>query len=62
MELISDAPPRDEGSHLIRVGFRWWPRSEILSSVERFYPGRLPALLDAFLDGEQINEPFELWS
>jgi len=43
-------------------GFRWWPRSEILSSVERFYPGRLPALLDAFLDGEQINEPFELWS
>lgn len=43
-------------------GFRWWPQSEILSSGERFYPGQLPALLLAFLGGEQIDEPFELWS
>jgi 8-oxo-dGTP pyrophosphatase MutT (NUDIX family) len=43
-------------------GFRWWPRPEIVSSNQRFYPGQLPALLDAFLHGEQINEPFELWS
>lgn len=26
------------------------------------YPGKLPALLSAFLDGQDINEPFELWS
>jgi len=42
--------------------FRWWSRREIAESTERFYPGRLPTLLDAFLDGEQIDEPFELWS
>ena len=42
--------------------FRWWSRPEISASRERFYPGRLPVLLDAFLDGEQIDEPFELWS
>jgi 8-oxo-dGTP pyrophosphatase MutT (NUDIX family) len=43
-------------------GFRWWPQTEIMASRERFYPGRLPVLLDAFLRGEQIDEPFELWS
>ncbi len=43
-------------------GFRWWPTPEISSSSERFYPGQLPVLLDAFLNGAQINEPFELWS
>jgi 8-oxo-dGTP pyrophosphatase MutT (NUDIX family) len=43
-------------------GFRWWPAAEVLASSERFYPGRLPALLGAFLDGEEIDEPFELWS
>jgi hypothetical protein len=25
-------------------------------------PGQLPALLTAFLNGDEINEPFELWS
>jgi hypothetical protein len=60
-------PDVDEGQRLDYeredyLGFRWWPRPEIISSNERFYPGQLPALLDAFLDGEQINEPFELWS
>jgi 8-oxo-dGTP pyrophosphatase MutT (NUDIX family) len=43
-------------------GYRWWPVQEIFSSSERFYPGQLPALLGAFLSGEEINEPFELWS
>jgi 8-oxo-dGTP pyrophosphatase MutT (NUDIX family) len=42
--------------------FRWWPTTEIVNSGERFYPGQLPALLGAFLDGAEINEPFELWS
>jgi hypothetical protein len=32
------------------------------TSDERFYPGRLPALLGAFLDSDEMNEPFELWS
>jgi 8-oxo-dGTP pyrophosphatase MutT (NUDIX family) len=43
-------------------GFRWWPADEIVASAERFYPGRLPALLTPFLSGEPIDEPFELWS
>jgi hypothetical protein len=43
-------------------GYRWWPAQEVLSSSERFYPGHLPALLGAFLDGEEFTEPFELWS
>ena len=43
-------------------GFRWWPVAEIVSSGERFYPGRLPELLTPFLAGEEIDEPFELWS
>jgi 8-oxo-dGTP pyrophosphatase MutT (NUDIX family) len=43
-------------------GFRWWPHAEIVSSRERFYPGRLPVLLEPFLRGEDIDEPFELWS
>jgi len=43
-------------------GFRWWPISEIVGSGDRFYPGRLPTLLPAFLAGEQIEEPFEVWS
>jgi 8-oxo-dGTP pyrophosphatase MutT (NUDIX family) len=41
---------------------RWWRVSEITSSRERFYPGRLPELLPRFLAGEQIDEPFERWS
>ncbi|MEV0811032.1 NUDIX domain-containing protein [Micromonospora sp. NPDC050200] len=43
-------------------GFRWWPVEEVVASRERFYPGRLPALLTPFLAGEEIDEPFELWS
>jgi 8-oxo-dGTP pyrophosphatase MutT (NUDIX family) len=42
--------------------FRWWPIDEIVASTQRFYPGRLPALLPRLLAGEDIDEPFELWS
>jgi 8-oxo-dGTP pyrophosphatase MutT (NUDIX family) len=41
---------------------RWWPLNELLTTRDRFYPGRLPSLLPAFLAGERIDEPFELWS
>jgi len=44
------------------VTFRWWPVAEITRSRERFYPGRLPGLLPAFLAGESIDEPFERWN
>jgi 8-oxo-dGTP pyrophosphatase MutT (NUDIX family) len=43
-------------------GFRWWPVLDVIASSERFYPGRLPSLLSGFLAGEEIDEPFELWS
>lgn len=42
--------------------FQWWSVADILASDQRFYPGRLPTLLASFLDGQQIDEPFELWS
>lgn len=43
-------------------GYRWWPVDEVTRSVQRFYPGRLPALLPSVVAGEPIDEPFELWS
>ncbi|MCZ7373881.1 NUDIX hydrolase [Micromonospora sp. WMMC250] len=43
-------------------GFRWWPLHEVVASTLRFYPGHLPRLITPFLDGEEIDEPFELWS
>jgi 8-oxo-dGTP pyrophosphatase MutT (NUDIX family) len=43
-------------------GFRWWPVANVVGSRQRFYPGRLSELLEALLAGEQIDEPFELWS
>jgi 8-oxo-dGTP pyrophosphatase MutT (NUDIX family) len=42
--------------------FRWWGIGDVVGSSERFYPGRLPVLLRRFLDGEAIDEPFELFS
>src|SRR6516164_5009942 len=44
------------------VTFRWWQPPEITGSGHRFYPGRLPELLPAFLAGEHIDEPFERWN
>jgi 8-oxo-dGTP pyrophosphatase MutT (NUDIX family) len=43
------------------VTARWWHVAEIVQSQERFYPGRLPELLPRFLDGADIDEPFERW-
>ena len=43
-------------------GFRWWPVTEIAGSYELFYPRSLPSLLPGFLVGDEIDEPFELWS
>ena len=34
----------------------------MLRSPVRFYPGRLPELLPAFLAGRIIDEPFEFWN
>jgi 8-oxo-dGTP pyrophosphatase MutT (NUDIX family) len=44
------------------VAARWWQVSEIVRSPVRFYPGRLPGLLPAFLAGADIDEPFERWN
>ena len=44
------------------VDSRWWEVGDIRGSSERFYPGRLPELLPAFLAGETIDEPFEFWN
>ncbi len=46
----------------VYVASRWWELPEIQASHERFYPGRLPGLLPAFLAGERIDEPFEFWN
>jgi 8-oxo-dGTP pyrophosphatase MutT (NUDIX family) len=43
-------------------GFAWWDVPDIEDGDDRFYPGRLPALLRRHLAGEQIEEPFEHWS
>jgi 8-oxo-dGTP pyrophosphatase MutT (NUDIX family) len=43
-------------------GSRWWDVDDIVRSRERFYPGRLPAVLPRFLSGAEIDEPFERWS
>ncbi len=67
VRLLVTGPDVDESRRLDYeredyVDFHWWPIPEILSSGARFYPGRLPELLGAFLAGEEVNEPFELWS
>jgi 8-oxo-dGTP pyrophosphatase MutT (NUDIX family) len=67
LHLSSEAPPVDGAQ---RVGFededyfayRWWPVAEITDSAERFYPGRLPDLIGGHLQGETIDEPYEVWS
>lgn len=46
----------------VYVDVRWWHMADILASTARFYPGRLPELLPAFLAGETIDEPFEHWN
>ena len=46
----------------IYVEARWWEVADVLHSPVRFYPGRLPELLPAFLAGQVIDEPFEFWN
>lgn len=69
LQVLLDVPgPAVDGSRRVAFededyfGFRWWPVADVVGSGERFYPGRLPELLPAFLAGERIDEPFELWS
>jgi 8-oxo-dGTP pyrophosphatase MutT (NUDIX family) len=57
-----DGSGRVDFEHEDYIGFGWWTVPEVCASDERFYPGRLPELLEAFLAGEEIDEPFELWS
>lgn len=67
VRLTGSAPAVDGA---LRVGFededyfafRWWTVADLVGRPDRFYPGRLPTLLPAFLAGEEITEPFELWS
>jgi 8-oxo-dGTP pyrophosphatase MutT (NUDIX family) len=42
--------------------FGWLPVAEVITSGERFYPGRLPEFLAPLLAGQQIDEPLETWS
>ena len=44
------------------VGYRWWTVQAVRASRERFFPGRLPDLLEPFLSGQRIVEPFEWWN
>jgi 8-oxo-dGTP pyrophosphatase MutT (NUDIX family) len=68
MVRLAVLAPAVDGSHRVDFenedyfGFRWWSITEIVGSGARFYPGQLPTLLPAFLAGEQIEEPFEVWS
>jgi 8-oxo-dGTP pyrophosphatase MutT (NUDIX family) len=67
VQLDADQPPITAGGRTPEeleeyVGSRWWNVTELLASTERFYPGRLPALLPAFLAGAELTEPFERWN
>ena len=42
--------------------FRWWPVREVAGNPGLFYPRSLPGLIERFLAGESLDEPFELWS
>ncbi len=67
VQLDADAPAVTDGGRTAAeleeyVDARWWDVAEVLASTERFYPGRLPELLPAFLTGADITEPFERWN
>lgn len=59
---IIDATGQEEDEKAAYQGFRWWPIHEIESSEKRFYPSRMPQLLRRFLNGDEIDEPFEYFS
>ena len=67
VQIDAVRPPITDGGRTAEereeyVGARWWEPAEILASSERFYPGRLPDLLPAFLAGAELTEPFERWN
>ncbi len=67
VDLDASAPPISGGGRTAEereeyTGARWWRLPELASSAERFYPGRLPELLPAFLAGVELIEPFERWN
>lgn len=44
------------------VDHRWWPVAAVAASTDRFFPGRLPELVEGFLSGTEIDEPFDRWN
>jgi len=46
------------------VGHRWWSVADLVAAAQshRFFPGRLPELIEDFLSGATIDEPFDLWN
>jgi 8-oxo-dGTP pyrophosphatase MutT (NUDIX family) len=67
VDIDADQPAITDGGRTAEEleeysGARWWHVADVLSSAERFYPGRLPQLLPAFLAGADLSEPFERWN
>lgn len=67
VQLAEVAPPLSTAGQLDYeledyLGWVWWSVGDIEASTDRFYPGRLPTLLRRLLAGEDVDEPFELWS
>lgn len=44
------------------TGSKWWPVADLCASSERFYPSRLPELIEAHLRGQEIDEPLDVMS
>jgi 8-oxo-dGTP pyrophosphatase MutT (NUDIX family) len=67
VRLAVTAPPLDTTGQFDYevedyIDHRWWPVAELVASHDRFYPGRLPQLLRKLLAGDEVDEPFELFS
>jgi 8-oxo-dGTP pyrophosphatase MutT (NUDIX family) len=67
VDIDADRPPvtdsgRTQEEREEYTEARWWDVADVLSSSERFYPGRLAQLLPAFLAGADLSEPFERWN
>lgn len=43
------------------LGHRWWTRTDLRGSSERFFPGRLDSAIDHLLAGTVVHDPFEHW-
>jgi hypothetical protein len=46
------------------VDHRWWPVAAVVAAAttDRFFPSRLPELVEDFLSGTEIDEPFDRWN